>query len=85
VSSLTSSWNALSAQDWFADGERVGYGPEARAILAAQDAPVRIFLSREGDFAHAVSFLPGFPDGSLGRAKVRPLSAAGRISANTAD
>jgi pimeloyl-ACP methyl ester carboxylesterase len=29
-------------------------------------------LRREGDLAHAVSFLPGFPDGSFGWAKVQP-------------
>jgi pimeloyl-ACP methyl ester carboxylesterase len=29
-------------------------------------------LRREGDLAHAVSFLPGFPDGSFGWAKIRP-------------
>jgi pimeloyl-ACP methyl ester carboxylesterase len=61
-----------SAQAWFADGERVGYDPKARAIVAAQDAPLKIFLSREGNFAEAVSFLPGFPDGSFGWAKVWP-------------
>jgi pimeloyl-ACP methyl ester carboxylesterase len=29
-------------------------------------------LRREGDLSHAISFLPGFPDGSFGWAKVRP-------------
>jgi pimeloyl-ACP methyl ester carboxylesterase len=62
----------LSAQAWFEGGERVGYDPTARAIVARGDAPLRIFLSREGDVAQAVSFLPGFPDGSFGWAKVRP-------------
>jgi len=61
-----------SAQAWFAGGERVGYNPKARAIVAAQDAPLKVFLRREGDVAHAISFLPGFPDGSFGWAKVRP-------------
>jgi len=61
-----------SAQAWFAGGERVGYDPKARAIVPAGDAPLKIFLSREGDLAQAVSFLPGFPDGSFGWAKVRP-------------
>ena len=59
-----------SAQVWFDGGERVGYDPNARAVLAAQDAPLRVFLRREGDPAHAVSFLPGYPDGSFGWAKV---------------
>jgi pimeloyl-ACP methyl ester carboxylesterase len=61
-----------SAQAWFAGGERVGYDPRARAIAAAPDAALKIFLRHEGDIAHAVSFLPGFPDGSFGWAKVRP-------------
>ena len=60
------------AQAWFAGGERVGYDPKARAMVAAQGAPLRVFLRREGDVAHAVSFLPGYPDGSFGWAKVHP-------------
>ncbi len=63
---------ASSAQAWFAAGERVGYDPKVRAIIAAQNAPLNVFLRREGDLAHAVSFLPGFPYGSFGWAKVRP-------------
>jgi pimeloyl-ACP methyl ester carboxylesterase len=68
----TAAAPTTSAQDWFAGGERVGYDPKARAIVAGQDAPLNVFLRREGDLAHAVSFLPGFPDGSFGWAKVRP-------------
>jgi pimeloyl-ACP methyl ester carboxylesterase len=60
-----------SAQAWFAGGERVGYDPKGHAIVPARDAPLRIFLSPEGDLAQAVSFLPGFPDGSFGWARVR--------------
>src|ERR1700756_4206511 len=61
-----------SAQAWFAGGERVGYDAKARAIVPAQGAPLKVFSRREGDLAHAVSFLPGFPDGSFGWAKVLP-------------
>ena len=61
-----------SAQDWFAAGEHLRYDPKARAIVAAQDAPLKIFASREGNLAHVVTFLPGFPDGSFGWAKVLP-------------
>ena len=61
-----------SAQAWFAGGERVGYDPKARAIGRAQGAVLNVFLRREGDLAHAASFLPGFPDGSFGWAKVLP-------------
>jgi pimeloyl-ACP methyl ester carboxylesterase len=69
-----------SAQAWFADGERVGYDPKTAAVVAAADAPFKVFVRREGDIAHAVSFLPGFPDGSFGWAKVRPhLPAAAEM------
>ena len=66
------SGQTSSAEAWFAGGERVGYDPGARAMIASKDAPLRIFVRREGDPAHAVSYLPGFPDGSFGWAKVRP-------------
>src|SRR6266700_6552374 len=62
---------ALSAEAWFAGGRRIGYDPETHAIVAAQDAPLRIFLRQEGHSAQVVSFLPGFPDGSFGWSKVR--------------
>jgi pimeloyl-ACP methyl ester carboxylesterase len=61
-----------TAQAWFAGGERLGYDPKARAVVAAQGAPLNVFLRRDGDLAHAVSFLPGFPDGSFGWGKVLP-------------
>jgi hypothetical protein len=63
---------ASSAQAWFARGDRVGYDPKAHAIVSTGDAPVRIFLWREGELSRAISFLPGYPDGSFGWAKVRP-------------
>jgi pimeloyl-ACP methyl ester carboxylesterase len=67
-------------QAWFAGGERVGYDPKARAMVATGDAPLKIFMRREGILAQAVSFLPGFPDGSFGWAKVRPhLPNAGEM------
>jgi pimeloyl-ACP methyl ester carboxylesterase len=61
-----------STQAWFAGGERVGYDPKASAMVATEDAPLRIFMRREGILAQAVSLLPGFPNGSFGWAKVRP-------------
>jgi len=61
-----------SAEAWFAGGERLGYDPEARAIVGTKDAVLNVFLRREGDLTHAVSFLPGYPDGSFGWAKVLP-------------
>jgi pimeloyl-ACP methyl ester carboxylesterase len=61
-----------SAQVWFAGGQRIDYGLNARALGGAQGDPLSVFLRREGDLANAVSFLPGFPDGSFGWAKVLP-------------
>jgi hypothetical protein len=50
-------------QAWFAGGERLGYDPKTRALVSEPSAPLGVFLRREGDLTHAVSFLPGFPDG----------------------
>jgi len=61
---------SASVQAWFAGGERFGYDPKASAIVPS--AALKVFLRREGDLAHAVSFLPGYPDGSFGWAKVLP-------------
>ena len=36
-----------SVQMWFAGGERVGYDPKARSIVATEDEPLRIFIRRE--------------------------------------
>jgi pimeloyl-ACP methyl ester carboxylesterase len=70
-SSIAHGDQISSAQTWFAAGERISYDAKARAIVAGGDAPPRIFLRQEGDPAQAVSFLPGFADGSFGWAKVR--------------
>src|SRR5689334_9432304 len=68
------------AEAWFGRGRRVGYDPNARALVMGRDAPLQIFLSHEGDVSHAVSFLPGFPDGSFGWTRVaRHLPDAGEM------
>jgi pimeloyl-ACP methyl ester carboxylesterase len=64
---------SLPAEAWFAAGERIDYKPQGRAADGAAESPLKIFLRREGDLAQAVSFLPGFPDGSFGWAKVHAL------------
>jgi hypothetical protein len=46
--------------------------PESSRHCCGGRRALRNFLRREGDPAQAVSFLPGFPDGSFGWAKVRP-------------
>lgn len=42
-----------SAQVWFAGGERVGYDPNARVMVATEDSTLRIFLRQEGIPAQA--------------------------------
>lgn len=58
-----------SAQEWFEGGERIGYDPKSSA-LSAPNTPLKVFVRREGDTTHAVTFMPGYPDGSFGWAKV---------------
>ena len=72
--------HALIADDWFALGARVPYDRHAKAILQPGDGSnspdvVQVFrriahaeAAREG--AIWTSFLPGWPDGSFGWAKV---------------
>ena len=61
----------VSSEAWFARGKRVGYDPKARILVERGEAPFKFFLSQEGNPAHSVTFMPGFPDGSFGWAKVR--------------
>lgn len=55
---------------WFNSGQRIGYDLRTREIDAA--AAHRVFVRVDGDAKHAVTFLPGFPDGSIGWARVVP-------------
>lgn len=61
-----------SSDAWYSGGERVTYDPHQGAFTSQEPAGLNVFVRREGDVAHAVSFLPGFPDGSFGWAKVLP-------------
>jgi len=56
---------------WYDGGERVAYDPQLRALRAG-DPSLRVFVRREGDVAGAVTFLPGYPDGSSGWMSVLP-------------
>jgi len=55
---------------WFASGERLGYDPKTRTIDPA--ASQKIFIRVDGDVKDAVTFLPGYPDGSIGWARLLP-------------
>src|SRR5436305_7331567 len=69
----------VTAAEWFASGQRIGYDPESARILTAEEAAVapgalRVFerVATTGHDADAVwlTLLPGFPDGSYGWAQV---------------
>jgi pimeloyl-ACP methyl ester carboxylesterase len=58
----------VSAEEWFLGGERLPYDPE-RARFDG-NSPLRVFVRHAGGGDLTVTFLPGWPDGSFGWAKV---------------
>jgi pimeloyl-ACP methyl ester carboxylesterase len=72
-------WARVSADGWFAGGERIWYDPETARVLTDQQAAVapgalRVF-ERVADGKHDpdavwLTMLPGYPDGSYGWAQV---------------
>jgi len=79
----------LTAQQWFDLGERTPYDPRAKEILGPGDKTaspdvVHIFqrIVRDGtprEEAVWTTFLPGFPDGSFGWAKVDQYLTTDRL------
>src|SRR6266705_4977186 len=69
----------VTAAEWFAGGQRIGYDPESARVLTEEEAAVtpgalRVFerVAGAGHDADTVwlTLLPGFPDGSYGWAQV---------------
>jgi hypothetical protein len=60
----------LFTESWFASGQRLGYNPRTRTIDPA--SPLKVWVRIDGDPTHAITFLPGYPDGSIGWANVLP-------------
>jgi pimeloyl-ACP methyl ester carboxylesterase len=58
---------------WFNGGQRIGYDPASQTLVDTRAAQPKVFVRHEGDISRAISFLPGFPDGSIGWAKVIPF------------
>ena len=88
---LVTTSNSPTVQEWFALGRRATYDYRAKRILPPDDTEgsqdtVRVFQQvvrdeSSGDEAAWITFLPGFPDGSFGWAKVdRHLTDDGRGS-----
>ncbi len=57
-------------ESWFASGQRLGYDPRTRTIDPA--SPLKVWVRVDGDPTRAVTFLPGYPDGSIGWGRVLP-------------
>jgi len=72
----------VTAAEWFAGGQRIGYDPRAKRVVAGTEAgaepgALRVFerVASAGRDADTVwlTLLPGFPDGSYGWAQVDRL------------
>jgi pimeloyl-ACP methyl ester carboxylesterase len=71
----------VTAAEWFAGGQRIGYDPESARVLTEEEAAappggLRVFerVASAGQDANEdtvwLTMLPGFPDGSYGWARV---------------
>jgi pimeloyl-ACP methyl ester carboxylesterase len=55
---------------WFESGQRLGYNPQTREIDPS--GSLKVWVRVDGDVQRAVTFLPGYPDGSIGWAHLLP-------------
>jgi pimeloyl-ACP methyl ester carboxylesterase len=58
----------VSAEEWFSGGERLPYDPERASF--DDGSPLRVFARHASGGGTTLTFLPGWPDGSFGWAKV---------------
>jgi pimeloyl-ACP methyl ester carboxylesterase len=64
----------VSAEEWFSGGERLLYDPESASF--EDSASLRVFVRHASAGGTTLTFLPGWPDGSFGWAKVDAELAA---------
>jgi pimeloyl-ACP methyl ester carboxylesterase len=69
----------VSAEEWFSGGERLPYDPESASF--DESSPLRVFVRHASGGGTTLTFLPGWPDGSFGWAKV-DAELAGRGDAD---
>jgi pimeloyl-ACP methyl ester carboxylesterase len=65
---MTAEHGPVTAEKWFSGGERLPYDPERRSFDAS--SPLRVFVRHASGRGTTLTFLPGWPDGSFGWAKV---------------
>jgi pimeloyl-ACP methyl ester carboxylesterase len=72
----------VTAAEWFAGGQRIGYDPASARVLSEQEAATtrgalhvfeRVAGAQHGTDTVWLTMLPGFPDGSYGWAQVDRL------------
>ena len=78
----------VTAAEWFAGGQRIGYDPQSARVLAEEEAAAtpgglrvfeRVAAAEQDTDEDAVwlTMLPGFPDGSYGWARVDRMLGGG--------
>src|SRR4029453_7015267 len=65
----------VNAEEWFSGGERLPYDPERARF--GDNSPPRVFVRHASGRGTTLTFLPGWPDGSFGWAKVDAELAGG--------
>jgi pimeloyl-ACP methyl ester carboxylesterase len=65
---LAAGHGLVSAEEWFSGGERLAYDPERASF--GDGSPLRVFVREAAGGGTALTFLPGWPDGSFGWARV---------------
>jgi pimeloyl-ACP methyl ester carboxylesterase len=65
---VAAAHGVVSAEEWFSGGERRPYDPERASF--DDGSPLRVFVREASGGGTALTFLPGWPDGSFGWARV---------------
>lgn len=68
VATMAAEHGLVSAEEWFSGGERLPYDPERARF--DHGSPLRVFVRHASGTGTTLTFLPGWPDGSFGWAKV---------------
>jgi pimeloyl-ACP methyl ester carboxylesterase len=65
---MAAEHGVVSAGEWFSGGQRLPYDPERASF--DEGSPLRVFVRHAPGGGRMLTFLPGWPDGSFGWAKV---------------
>jgi pimeloyl-ACP methyl ester carboxylesterase len=68
VATIATQHRSVSAAEWFSGGERLPYDPQRASF--DDKSRLRVFVRQASGGGTTLTFLPGWPDGSFGWAKV---------------